>query len=262
MAARITRMTKRRLGELLQAEGLVTEEQVKNALAEQRKESLFLSEALIRLGYVTDQSIASTIAQQFNLPFLALEQCEIPTEHLTIFPQSLLREYQFIPFDKMGDTVLIAGAGLMNHDMLNELERIGGCKVCQYVSTWFDIRNEIDRLFEDEEVVVSQDELSDLGSMLLDDDDNMDSGSGTGMDPEDEIAAAVDALTGGSTTDVLQEALAAVESPGRGDGSTPLGAPPPVDPSPTGSNPPTPLGTGGKMSAFAKPGSSKKNASG
>ena len=73
MAARITRMTKRRLGELLQAEGLVTEEQVKIALVEQRKESLFLSEALIRLGYVTDQSIASIIAQQFNLPFLALE---------------------------------------------------------------------------------------------------------------------------------------------------------------------------------------------
>jgi len=157
-------MTKRRLGELLQAEGLVTEEQVRLALDEQRKSNLFLGEALVKLGFVSEEAIAHTIVQQFSLPFVSANQFTIAPDVLQIFCERMYYEYQFIALDKIGKVLLIAGAGLMNHDVLDELERLSGCKVCQFVSTWKDIRGALERYTKE---LRRDEKLSSLGSMLL-----------------------------------------------------------------------------------------------
>jgi hypothetical protein len=159
-------MTKRRLGELLQAEGLVTEDQVRVALEEQRKSNLFLGEALVKLGFVSEEVIAQTIVQQFNLPFASALQFVVTPDILNIFPERMYYEYQFLAVDKIGKVLIIVGAGLMNHDVLDELERISGCKVHQYVSTWKDIRAALDKYAKD--LKKEQSELTSLGTMLLD----------------------------------------------------------------------------------------------
>ncbi|MCY3018697.1 MAG: hypothetical protein NTW87_06665 [Planctomycetota bacterium] len=159
-------MTKRRLGELLQAEGLISEEQVRQALVEQRKSSIFLGEALVKLGFVSETAIAQTIVQQFSLPFMSAQMYTITPDILNVFHEQMYYEYQFIAVDKIGKTLIIIGAGLMNHDVIDELERLSGCKVCQYVSTWADIRAALER--HAKELRKEQLELSSLGSMLLD----------------------------------------------------------------------------------------------
>lgn len=159
-------MTKRRLGELLRAEGLITDDQLRAALEEQRKSNLFLGEALVKLGFVSEEVIAATIVQQFNLPFIAAGQFTIAPDVLNIFPERMYFEYQFLAVDKIGRTLVIVGAGLMNHDVLDELERLSGCKVCQFVSTWKEIKATIDANAKD--FKKEQSDLSSLGSMLLD----------------------------------------------------------------------------------------------
>ena len=159
-------MTKRRLGELLQAEGLINEDQVRMGLEEQRKSNMFLGEALVKLGFVSEEVIAQTIVQQFSLPFISSSQYAITPEVLNIFPERMYYEYQFIAADKIGKVLVIIGAGLMNHDVLDELERLSGCKVCQFVSTWKDIRNTLEKHAKD--LRKDQGSLNNLGSMLLD----------------------------------------------------------------------------------------------
>jgi len=210
--ARVTRMTKRRLGELLRAEGLVSEDQVKLALTEQRKSNLFLGEALVKLGFVTEDAIASTISQQFGLPYMALDQYTIAKNVLDLFPESMLREYQFMPIDKIGNVLIIAGAGLMNHDVLDELERMSGCRVCQYVGTWKDIMAAIEVNYKDRKKDPAKDEgLSSLGNLLLSDEDPP---AAETPAEENDLAEAVKAVTG-STSSVLEEALAAIEGGGK-----------------------------------------------
>jgi len=159
-------MTKRRLGELLGAEGLITEDQLRAAIDEQRKSNLFLGEALVKLGFVSEEVIAQTIVQQFSLPFMPAQNYTISLDVLITFPQQMYYEYQFIAVDKIANTLIIVGAGLMNHDVLDELERVSKCKVCQYVSTWKDIRATLER--HSKELKQDQEELSPLGTMLLD----------------------------------------------------------------------------------------------
>jgi hypothetical protein len=159
-------MTKRRLGELLRAEGLLTDDQLRAALEEQRKSNLFLGEALVKLGFVSEEVIAATIVQQFNLPFISANQFTITPDVLNTFPERMYFEYQFLAVDRLDKTLVIVGAGLMNHDVLDELERLSGCRVCQYVSTWKDIKGAIDAHARD--FTKESSELSSLGSMLLD----------------------------------------------------------------------------------------------
>jgi len=158
-------MTRRRLGEMLQAEGLLTDAQLRAGLEEQRKSNLFLGEALVKLGFVSEEVIAQTIVKQFGLPFISAQNYSIPLDVLNVFPEQMYYEYQFIALDKIAKTMVIVGAGLINYDMLDELERMSGCKICQYVSTWKDVRATLEKYAKD--LKKAQQDLSALGSMLL-----------------------------------------------------------------------------------------------
>jgi len=171
---RITRMTKKRLGELLCDEGLVNEEQIEEALGSQRKTGELLGEVLVRLGYVTEQDIAQTIVTQFGLPYIAVKQYFISDDTSTLFPERLMRQYQFIPLDKLGNVIIIAVGGLINFDVLTELEKASGARIQVFVSTWSEIQAVIDDTFKDRKK--AGDELTELGNMLLG--DQLDEGGG------------------------------------------------------------------------------------
>jgi type IV pilus assembly protein PilB len=175
---RITRMTKKRLGELLRDEGLVNEEQIQEALAEQRKSGELLGEVLVRLGYVTEPDIAQTIVTQFGLPYLAIKQYYLSDEVIRLFPERLMRQYQFIPLDKIGNVITIAVGGLLNFDILTELENMAKAKIQVFVSTWSEIKAAIDDRFKGSAKgkaaaaaaaagAGADSDLTELGSMLL-----------------------------------------------------------------------------------------------
>ncbi len=164
--ARQTRTPKIRLGELLVAAGLVSDEKVRMGLEEQRRNNLFLGEALVQLGFVTEEAIAQAIIQHFNLPFLSASQFTIPPEVFNLFPERMYHEYQFIAVDKIERVIIIIAAGPINQDMMEELERVSECKICHYVSTWRDILAAIQRNSK-ELGGEAQVELTGLGSMLL-----------------------------------------------------------------------------------------------
>ncbi len=145
---RITRMTRKRLGELLRDEGLVTDEQIEEALASQRKTGELLGEVLVRLGYVTEFDIAKTIVTQFGLPYLAVKQYFLSDDALRAFPERLMRQHQFVPLDRIGNVITIAVGGLLNFDVLSELEKTSGAHIQVYVSTWSEIKKVIDETFK------------------------------------------------------------------------------------------------------------------
>ena len=165
--ARTSRTPKIRLGELLVAAGLVSEDKVRIGLEEQRRNNLFLGEALVQLGFVSEEAIAQAIIQHFNLPFLSASQFTVPPDVFNLFPERMYHEYQFIAVDKIERVIIIIAAGPINQDMMEELERVSECKICHYVSTWRDIFAAIQRNSK-ELGGEAQIELTGLGSMLLD----------------------------------------------------------------------------------------------
>jgi type IV pilus assembly protein PilB len=131
----IAKLTKKRLGEILVSEELVSEEQVQEALKKQKETGGLLGECLVKLGYITEMDIARVIASQFGLPYLDSTKYFIEKEILTILPVSVLREHHFVPLDKIGNILVIAVSGLLNEKVFAELEKTTGCQINLLVGT-------------------------------------------------------------------------------------------------------------------------------
>ena len=87
MVARGHEETNKRIGDLLQESGLVSKEQILEALGQQGETRKRLGELLIDLEYVSEEDFARTLADQLNLPFVELEGRHIDRQATELFPK-------------------------------------------------------------------------------------------------------------------------------------------------------------------------------
>ena len=145
--ARLTRLSGKKLGELLVEGGVIDETRLAKALEEHKATGELLGEVLVRLGFVSEPDIAKTLATQFALPYISVSQYFISKEVLDVFPSPLLLTHQCVPLDKIGGVALVAVSGPLNPTVIEELEKACGCEVFLFVSTLSEIERTLDKLF-------------------------------------------------------------------------------------------------------------------
>lgn len=97
-----------KLGEQLVAEGLITVEQLDQALAHQRRSGLRIGEALFQLGYISSPDLSRVLAQRRGLPFVDLAEVAIDPEVVRILPVSMVHRLLAVPYATEGETVVLA----------------------------------------------------------------------------------------------------------------------------------------------------------
>ncbi|OHB75205.1 MAG: ATPase [Planctomycetes bacterium RBG_16_55_9] len=139
---RIAAGNKMQLGELLLAREIVTAEQIEMALAEQKEKGhrKLLGELLVEMGYCTENQIASALAQSYGLPYAQVGPKICDPKVLEILPRDFLEEHIVLPLFKVHDMLTVAVSEPTNVFLLDELERISGCKVHLVCSTGKDIK--------------------------------------------------------------------------------------------------------------------------
>lgn len=163
--SRLSRLTRKRLGELLLDEQLVSNEELENALSDQKKCGGILGEILVSKGVIAEEDVARVIARQYGLPFIDPAQYQISDDVKDIFPEAALLKYRFVPLDIFGDLLLVVVGGIVEDDIVAELEKISNRKVHIMVGTLSSIRDVQLAQFHSE-----AEELTGLGSFLLGDD--------------------------------------------------------------------------------------------
>ncbi|GAL10348.1 MSHA biogenesis protein MshE [Vibrio astriarenae] len=78
---------RKRLGDLLVEEGIITEEQVQQALTAQKSTGRKLGTALIELGFLTEQQMLNFLSQQLNLPLIDLSRAQVDVDAVQILPE-------------------------------------------------------------------------------------------------------------------------------------------------------------------------------
>jgi hypothetical protein len=141
--ANVHRMTKKRLGELLLQEGVVNNEQLKEALEEQQQTGELIGEILVRKGFVTESDIARTISTQFSFPYISVLNYYIAPDMTEIFPLEMLEKHLFVPIDRFGDVLSIVVAGLLEQDIVSEIEKQSDCSAQVYVGMVSEVKQVI-----------------------------------------------------------------------------------------------------------------------
>ena len=141
----ISRLGRKKLGEVLVEEGILKEEQLREAQLRIRATGESLTETLHSLGFATETEVARVVAKKFGLPFIDASRYRIPKEAAEAVPVAFLKLNQMIVLDKIGRTLLVAVAGGLNLEVLEKVERSTGCQLFVYVSILSKIYSVLDK---------------------------------------------------------------------------------------------------------------------
>lgn len=98
MALRRERM---RLGDLLIKQNVLTEDELKKALALQKGSGKKIGEVLVDNGFITEDMIVRALQMQLGLKVVQLTGVTIPKEVRGLVSVDLLKKYTCIPFEQL-----------------------------------------------------------------------------------------------------------------------------------------------------------------
>ncbi len=136
-----------RLGDLLVDRGLITEDELKDALSKQKEMNLRLGETLVKSGYVTEDDIAITLSDQFNIPFAQISNLNFQPEALDLINQSLVEKHQVVPIALENDVLTLATADPTDVIALDDIHYQTNKRLKLVVVTKRDIERAIEWLY-------------------------------------------------------------------------------------------------------------------
>jgi MSHA biogenesis protein MshE len=89
-----TRRRRVRVGELLLENRLITEDQLKNALAEQKRTGRKLGRVLTELGYITEQAFYEALARHLQIPFVDVRHLQLVAATVRMLPEVHARRFR------------------------------------------------------------------------------------------------------------------------------------------------------------------------
>jgi type IV pilus assembly protein PilB len=136
-----------RLGELLTKAGLISQDQLKEALKTQKETGGKLGETLIKLGFVAEEDITECLSQQFGVPSINLQHFEIDASVIKLIPADVARKYNILPVNKTGATITIAMADPTNVFAMDDIKFMTGYNVEPVVASELGIKAAIDNYY-------------------------------------------------------------------------------------------------------------------
>jgi type IV pilus assembly protein PilB len=140
---------KRRLGEILVTAGLITDAQLKAALAEQRKWGGKLGRTLVEMGFVDEPSMVAALSHQLRLPAIDLDVVPLPHDVVQHLRVDIAERYGVFPVgcDPVHKTLQLATSDPTNAEAFKELAFYTGMRVHPQVSTGSGIDRAIRRYY-------------------------------------------------------------------------------------------------------------------
>jgi type IV pilus assembly protein PilB len=133
----------KRLGRVIVQSGLITQEQLDEAL--ELDEAPTLAAALDELGYADDAEIAQSIATQMNLVYVDLAAYDIDANAATNISSDLARKYHVLPVKMQDDELVVAMSDPANIFAIDDLRIVTGLEIRPVVAAEGELTQAIER---------------------------------------------------------------------------------------------------------------------
>jgi type IV pilus assembly protein PilB len=138
---------KKSFGDYLVGLGMITADQLKKALKEQKRAGERLEQVLVRLKYAAEEPLLQCLADYFNLPYVDLTTYLIDENVVKLIPEEVARRYTLIPLFRIGNTLTVAMANPLDVLALDEVRNRTKSDVETAVSTVAKIKKAIDQYY-------------------------------------------------------------------------------------------------------------------
>ncbi|MFP4466806.1 MAG: GspE/PulE family protein [Candidatus Goldiibacteriota bacterium] len=158
------------IGEMLLEEGIISKEQLKDGLEEQKKTGEKIGEILINLGYITKEILWTFLGYQMGVPFINIDEIpEIPQPVLNLLPEQLMRNEKLIPVNKQGRVITVAMSDPLNFLVVDDLKATTRAEIDARLAPAEDIKQLLDKYFgfkEEETGAVAKAKVDELDDIL------------------------------------------------------------------------------------------------
>jgi len=124
-----------RLGAMLVSSALITEDQLKKALATQKSEGGRLGTLLVKLGFVQEDKLMTFLSKQYGVPYVDLSKFEINPAVIKHIPAEVAQKYRIMPINRAGATITIAMVDPSNIFAIDDIKFMTGYNVEAVVAT-------------------------------------------------------------------------------------------------------------------------------
>lgn len=139
---------KKRIGELLVEQDVITTAQLNDALEMQAERGVRIVEALIFLGHISVDDFITFLARQPGVASIELGNYHVPRDILGLVPQELAEKHEIFPIDKLGHLLTLGMACPLDSNTIMTIEESTGLKVKALLCPPEDIKQAINLYYK------------------------------------------------------------------------------------------------------------------
>lgn len=133
------------LGDKLLKAGLISADQLKEALDQQKITKEKIGETLVRLGYIKVEEILPVLAEHIGVTSVRIALDEIDSEVIQLLPEDLMRKYHVFPLKKTTNKLTLAMADPMNVFVIDEVQ----LRTKSVIRPVFALKKDIEKAIDD-----------------------------------------------------------------------------------------------------------------
>jgi general secretion pathway protein E/type IV pilus assembly protein PilB len=165
------------IAEVLLEKGLITPEQLAEAMDFRRKQRVRLDHALVKLGHIAEEALLEVMSEQLAIPLVDLDDVEIDVETLRSLPAKLVYRKHLVPLDRKDGTLTVATSDPFDLYAFDELRLLTGLairpalaseeEILKVIKKHYGVGGEtLDEMMSTDDVEVIRDDAGENGDLL------------------------------------------------------------------------------------------------
>ena len=164
---------KKKLGEQLIGDGLITEEQLTMALTESKQTGTPIGSVLVKLGFIHIEQLREALSRQQGYAHVESKDLKVEPNVIRLLPEDFVKENQAVPISTDGKTIVVGMVHPDNKQVLNDIIYLTGLKPFPLILThieyekcinnFFETKRETEKLMEeislDENIIIMEESL-------------------------------------------------------------------------------------------------------
>jgi len=155
-----------KIGEILLKEKIISAEQLRQALEYQKTNGGRLGNALVKLGFLSDDEVTAVLSRQYGVPSINLAYFEVDANVIKLIPMETAMKYQILPLSRVGSSLTVAMVDPTNVFAMDDIKFMTGFNIEPVVASEGAITEAIKKHYGTMEDVAARKEIEDIVSFI------------------------------------------------------------------------------------------------
>jgi type IV pilus assembly protein PilB len=145
MAAKVAQEI--RLGDLFVKEGLITEQQLREGLAEAKTSGFRIGYALVHLGFVAEEELTRMLAKQYRVPAVDLDKITVDPKIIKMVPANVAQKHLVLPLRRVGRMLTVAMTNPTDFSAIDDLKFISKLEIEPVIVGEYTLRKHLEKYY-------------------------------------------------------------------------------------------------------------------